>query len=148
MHIDIQATPVQAAVPVPQEHTDNLVKFALWLFGNDKRPPLFTDSRYVDQFGKILDSEEAVEYLERADDPRWEIAYRKAGVGEQDLIEYVERASDNIQQALTEVHLFKKSDKVHKAVGRLGKDAAALLAYFPDIKNEVLKEMQEDAGTA
>lgn len=146
LHVDIQATPEQAAIPVPKAHTDNLVKFALWLFGNEKRPPLFTDSRYVDQFGKILENEEAVEYLERSDDPRWEIAYRKAGVGEQDVIEFVEKASDNIQQALTEVHLFKKSEKVHKVVKRLGRDAAALLAAFPEIRNEVLKEMQEDAG--
>lgn len=146
LNVDIQATPNQAAVPVPKEHTDNLVKFALWLFGNEKQPPLFTDSRYVDQFGKILENEEAVEYLERTDDPRWEVAYRKAGVGEQDLIEFVEKASDNIQQALSEVHLFKKSEKVHRAVKRLGKDAAALLAAFPEIRNEVLMEMQEDAG--
>lgn len=100
----------------------------------------------MDQFGKILENEEAVEYLERSDDPRWEIAYRKAGVGEQDVIEFVEKASDNIQQALTKVHLFKKSEKVHKAVKRLGRDAAALLAAFPEIRNEVLMEMQEDAG--
>lgn len=146
LRVDIQATPDQAAMPVPAEHADNLVKFALWLFGNEKRPPLFTDSRYVDQFGKILENEEAVEYLERSDDPRWEIAYRKAGVGEQDVIDFIEKASDNIQQALTEVHLFKKSEKVHKVVKRLGKDAAALLAAFPEIRNEVLKEMQEDAG--
>lgn len=148
LHIDIQAPPNQAATPVPPEHTDNLVNFALWLFGNEKRPPLFTDSRYVDQFGKILESEEAIEYLERSDDPRWEVAYRKAEIGEQDLIDFVEKASDNIQQALSEAHLFKKSEKVHKAVKRFGKDATALLAVFPEIRNEVLKEMQEDAGAA
>lgn len=146
LHIDIQAPPSQAVAPVPAEHTDNLVNFALWLFGNEKRPPLFTDSRYVDQFGKILESQEAIEYLERSDDPRWEVAYRKAEIGEQDLIDFVEKASDNIQQALSEAHLFKKSEKVQKAVKRFGKDAAALLAVFPEIRNEVLMEMQEDAG--
>lgn len=148
LKIDIQAAPDQAANPVPEEYIDNLVNFALWLFGDQKRPPLFTDSRYVDQFGKILESEEAVEYLERSEDPRWEIAYRKAEIGEQDLINFIETASDNIQQALTEAHLFKKSDKVHKVVKRLGKDAAALLALFPDIRNEIMKEMRDDAGAA
>ena len=146
LHIDIQATPENATAPVPKEHIDNLVNFSLWLFGNDKRPPLFTDSRYVDQFGKILESQEAVEYLERTDDPRWEIAYRKAEIGEQDLIDLIEKASDNIQQALTEAHLFKKSEKVHKAIRRLGKDAVALLTVFPEIKNEIMSEMKEDAS--
>lgn len=148
LKVDIQANPEDAAKPVPQDHTNNLVKFALWLFGNKKNPPLFTDSRYVDQFGKILESQEAVDYLERSEDPRWEIAYRKAGVGEQDVVDFVEKASDNIQQALTEVHLFKKSEKVHKVVKRLGKDAAALLAIFPEIRSEILEEMQENARTS
>jgi hypothetical protein len=148
LHINIQATPDQAVKPVPQEHTDSLVNFALWLFGNEKRPPLFTDSRYVDQFGQILEKKEAVDYLERSDDPRWEMAYRKAEVGEQDVVEFIAKASDNIQQVLSEVYLFKRSESVHKVVRRLGMDATALLAIFPEIKNEVLKEMQENAGAA
>jgi len=147
LNIDIKATPGQASIPVPEDHIENLKKFALWLFGNEKRPPLFTDSRYVDQFGKILESNDAIHYLERTEDPRWEVAYRKAGVGEQELIDYIEKASDNIQQALTEVYLFKKSKKVHKVVRRLGKDTAALLTAFPEVRHEVLSEMQEDAGT-
>ena len=148
LHIDIQAPPNKAKTPVPKAHVDNLVNFSRWLFGDEKHPPLFTDSRNVDNFGKILESDAAVEYLERTPDPRFELAYRKAGVGEQDVIDLIAGASDNIQLALTEAHVFRKSVRVQKTVRRLCTDTTALLNVFPMLKAEVLKEMQEDAGSA
>ncbi len=89
-----------------------------------------------------------MEYLERTPDPRFELAYRKAGVGEQDVIDLIAGASDNIQLALTEAHVFRKSVRVQKTVRRLCTDTTALLNVFPMLKAEVLKEMQEDAGSA
>ena len=148
LHIDIQAPPEKAKTPVPKAHLENLVNFSRWLFGDDKHAPLFTDSRNVDNFGKILESDAAVEYLERTPDPRFELAYRKAGVGEQDVIDLIAGASDNIQLALTEAHVFRKSTQVQKTVRRLCTDTAALVNVFPMIKADVLKEMQEDAGSA
>jgi hypothetical protein len=148
LHIDIQAPPDKAKTPVPKEHVENLVNFSRWLFGDDKHEPLFTDSRNVDAFGRILESSSAVEYLERTPNPRFELASRKAGVGEQDVIDLISGASDNIQLALTEAHVFRKSEPLQRAVKRLGIDNAALLNVFPAIKAEILKEMQEDAGSA
>lgn len=148
LHIDIQAPPDKAKNPVPKAHLENLVNFARWLFGDEEHAPLFTDSRNVDNFGKILQSTEAVEYLERTENPRFELALRKAGVGEDEIINLIARASDNIQLALTDAFSYRKSKSVQKAVRRLGTDVTAILNVFPAIKNEVLEEMQEDAGTA
>jgi hypothetical protein len=64
LQIDIQADPAKAKKPVPPSRLKALTYFAQWLFGDDKNPPLFTDSRYVDDFGKILESPKGVEYLE------------------------------------------------------------------------------------
>jgi hypothetical protein len=148
LHIDIQAPPDKAKHPVPGAHLKSLVNFSRWLFGDDKHAPLFTDSRNIDSFGAILESEPAVEYLERTAEPRFELAYRKAGVGENDVIDLVAGASDNIQLALTEAHLFRKSPRLQKAVQRLGSDTGALLNIFPSVKADVLKELKTDAGTA
>ena len=148
LYLDIEAPPAKAKTPVPQGHLKNLVNFSRWLFGDEKHAPLFTDSRNVDNFGKILESEQAVDYLERTPDPRFELAYRKAGVGEQDIIALIASASDNISLSLTEAHQFRKSTSVQKAVRRLCSDTVALLNVFPALKPEVLKEMQEDAGSA
>lgn len=147
LHIDIDATQEKAKLPVPKKHLENLVRFSRWLFGDEANLPLFTDSRNVDKFGKILESDEAVEYLERTPNPRFELALRKAGVGEQDLIELIEGASDNIQLALTEAHLFRKNEKIQKAVKRLFINAHAILNVFPAIKNDIQEEMKDDAST-
>jgi ParB-like chromosome segregation protein Spo0J len=85
LRIDIHAPPEKARTPVPKEAYENLVRFARWLFGDDKRPPLFTDSRNVDNFGRVLESAEGVEYLERTPEPSFELAVRKAGVGEEEV---------------------------------------------------------------
>lgn len=148
LHVDIQAPPERARTPVPPEALENLVRYARWLFGDDKTPPLFTDSRNVDTFGKILESTEGVDYLERTERPSFELATRKAGVGEEELVALVSGASDNIQLALTEAHVYRKSPVLQKAIRRLSADALALINVFPAIKAELLKEMQDDAGTS
>jgi hypothetical protein len=146
LNIDIQAPPDKAKRPVPKDHLASLVNFSRWLFGDDDQPPLFTDSRNIDSFGKILEKSAAVEYLERTKNPRWELAYRKAGAGEQDVVDLIAGASDNIQLALTEVHVYRKSVTIQRAVRRLGDDAGALLNVFPNIRQEVTEDTKGDAG--
>lgn len=148
LEIDIDAPPSQAMAPVPSAARSKLENYAKWLFGNEEADPLFTDSRYVDDFGKILLSSEAVEYLERSESPRFEVALRKSGAAEAHIVDYVLRASDNIQQALAEAHVFRRSEDLNKAVERLGADAMQLISIFPSVKKALVAEWAEDAGVA
>ena len=79
--VDILMDPDNAKRPIPASKLKHLEKFALWLFGNDEKSiePVMTDSRKIEQFGKILESDKAVHYLETAKPPRFETAYRIAG---------------------------------------------------------------------
>ncbi len=138
LQIDIQADPRSAKKPVPQDRLQNLVDYALWLFGDDERPPVITDSRLVDKFGKVLDSPEAIAYLKRSERPVFETAYRLSGGDEIETIEMIERASDNIRQALGTVHLHTHSKDMKKAVERFGRDAMELLNKFPEIRNTLI----------
>lgn len=140
LNIDIKADPETARRPVPDDRLKELVNFALWLFGDDERPPLFTDSRQVDDFGTILESREAVEYLERTDRPNFDIAYRTAGGDEPELVRLVEGAADNVELALTRAHLYSESEKMQIAVERFGADALQLLRIFPEIREKLLKD--------
>ena len=81
LHVDIKADPAKAKAPVPKDRLKALAYFAQWLFGNEEREvePLVQDSRQVDDFGRILESKEAVEYLERTKSPSFEFAFRLAG---------------------------------------------------------------------
>jgi hypothetical protein len=136
LQIDIKADPDEAKKPVPKSHLKALANFALWLFGDDKRPALFSDSRQVDNFGRILESKEAVEYLERTTKPSFDVAYRMAGADEPEIVRLVEEAADNIELALTRAHLHKKSKKLRKAVVRLRADAQQLAGIFPQKQGE------------
>jgi hypothetical protein len=140
LQIDIQADPKKARTPVPRNHLNALANFALWLFGNDTRPPVFTDSRKVDDFGMILQSNKAVQYLERSPNPSFEVAYRMAGGDEPEIIRLIETAADNVELALTRAHLYTKSKKLQLAVERLGADAYQLLRVFPDIRESLDKD--------
>lgn len=144
LDIDIYAEPKAAKNPVIKSKLKDLAKFALWLFGDgDKRLPLFSDSRQVDNFGRILESKKAVEYLERNEKPSFEVALRIAGGDEPEILKYVEKAADNIEFALTRIHLYKKSKKIRREVKRCGQDAIQLLGIFPNIRDDVLEGESE-----
>lgn len=140
--IDIQADPNKAKKPVPKKRLEELSNFSLWLFGNEKQPPLFSDSRQVDNFGRILESDKGIEYLKRTEKPKFAIAFRIAGGDEPEIVRHIERAADDIELALTGVHLHKKSKKIQQAVERLGAHTHQLLDIFPSIR----KRLQEEDG--
>src|SRR5262249_594274 len=133
-----RADVARARTPVPPDKLDHLVKFALWMFGNDEREPVVTDSRQVDRFGKVLQSPQALAYLERTKLPKLELAFRLAGGDQPETCELIEQAADNVEQALSTAHHHTDSEPVGKAVRRLGKDTVQLLSVFPDIKDELM----------
>jgi len=140
LQVDIKADAEKVRREIPKIHRKALTNFALWLFGDEKRLPLFTDSRQVDNFGRVLENSEAVQYLERTDNPSFEIALRMAGGDEPEIIKLVNKASDNIELALTRAHHYRKSQKLETAVDRLGSDVSRLLELFPKIRKQLCEE--------
>lgn len=110
------------------------------VFGTDDKAPIVIDSRQTDQFGKILESPDAIDYLERTDNPVFETAYRIAGGSEMETVRHIERAADEVEEALATAHHHKKSRQLQKATERLGRDVLQLLKQFPKIKDELLSE--------
>lgn len=140
LNIDINADPKLAKRPVPKDKLDKLVNFATWLFGTDKKPPLVSDSRQVDQFGRILESQKAVEYLERTSEPRFETAFQYAGGDAPEIARLLDSAADDIEAALSRVHLYSDEKSVHSAVKRVGQDAFQLLSSFSKIRDDLYKK--------
>jgi len=139
LSIDIVAPPHKAKRPVPKEHLDALKRFALWLFGDEKREPLFTDSRQIDRFGRALESEQAVKYLEESESPNFEAAFRISGGDESEIVRYVEEASINLELALGRAHHYSKSAKLKKAAQMLGANTKRLLEIFPGLREELCR---------
>ena len=137
LNVNIHAEPEEARRPIPDDHIENLGNFAKWLFGTDETEPLVKDTRVVSRFGKALESDTAVKYLEESSDPNLDLAFKKAGGDEEEVVLLVQRASDNIQVALQSAHLFNDSEKVQDSVLRFGKNANQLLSIFPDVQKKL-----------
>ena len=140
LEIDINAEPADAKKPVPEKRLRQLANFACWLFGTDELEPIVKDSRQTDSFGEILESPEAVEYLERNDKPVFDTAFRIAGGGEAETSRHIEVAGDEVEEALGTAHHHKRSKRMKKAVERLGRDVFQLLEIFPKIRDELRAE--------
>ncbi len=143
--IDVTSDPKSARYPVSSRQVRKLERFALWLFGNQEKEisALISDSRDIEKFGKILESDKAIEYLESSRHPVFEVAYREAGGDEPQIIDLVLTAATSIESALARVHLYKKSKKVIEAIDRLARDSHQILEIFPEIQQPVF--FQEDA---
>src|SRR5665213_550448 len=107
LSLDLNAIPQRASRPVPSDLLDRLVKLTHWLFGTSKRPPVLADSRDLDDFGKVLDSDTGLAYLERTANPNLESAKRAAGVTQSEVAEDVELAASKLEEALAVVHQFR-----------------------------------------
>ena len=131
--VDINSEPKEASTPVPQSHVDNLRDFVRWLFGTESEQPIVKDSRNVDRFAKVLQNAEAVSYLRANKRPSLEQAYVIAGGEEQELHDIIQRATYDVEQALSIVHLYKKSEMIAESVTRLVAGLRRIEAIFPDL---------------
>jgi len=132
LDIDIASISEQTDRPIPEEHLENLTRFAVWLFGTDKKRPLFTDSRNIGLFGKILASDDGVEYLESIDEPKFEEAIQKAKAYEDDLVVSVQKAINEIEAVLARVYRYEDSEKLRGKVNTLNKAVKSLVKHFPE----------------
>lgn len=140
LQINIMADPETAKRPVPENHLKNLENFALWLFGNDKRPPLFSDSRQVDDFNTTLESPEARRYLENNKNPNFDYAFQLAGGDEKETLRLINEAADSIALSLSYVHRYKDSPEIQRAVKDLAVDFKELLNRFPELYTKFLED--------
>lgn len=142
LDIDIEAEPKLLLRPVPKKRLDQLAHFALWLFGNAEKDvaPLFTDSRRVDEFGRVLEDARAVQYLERTEKPSFDYARLLAGADEPELEALVLQAADNVEQALQRAHLIPDSKRLKSAAVRLIKGTLRLCEIVKVDSNNLPKD--------
>lgn len=135
--LSLEIEPRKDLRPVAKSRLNALNDFATWMFGDDKRPPLMTDSRQVDRFGRILESKEAVAYLQRSENPQFDVALRTAGGDELEVVKLVDQAADSVELALTRAHHHRDSEKLQIAIDRFAIDAKQLLELFPKAKFKI-----------
>lgn len=147
LSVDVRAEPEAARTPVPEHKLKNLADYVMWMFGTNDSPPLVPDSRDINDFGRILSSEKAVEYLRTTSEPSFDVALRQAGVEVDDIVDHVQIASDHVESALSRVHLHLDSNVVQDAVRRLALSAKELITKYPMIAKEVGMARSDDSGS-
>ena len=143
LDIKISADEEAAKTPVPKTHLDALADFAHWLFGIQGEGRLFTDSRRVDDFGRILENDRAVRYLKENTKPDFEYAFQLAGGAESKIVQRLNEAANNIELVSGRVQHYTDSEGIREAIKRLGIDVETLLIFFPSIRQE-LQEREEE----
>ena len=137
LSVDIKAEPKEAQIPVPEDNINNLSSFVTWLFGSKDSKPLFTDSRNVRDFARILSNDQAVEYLRSVPEPSFDLALQKAGIEDEEIENQIKEATNQIELALSRVHLHLDSESIQKAMLRLALSARELVSKFPDIAEKI-----------
>lgn len=130
--VDIKSEPQNAQVPVPQTHVVNLRDFVRWLFGQDDYEPIVKDSRQIDKFSRVLESENALSYLRTASRPTLEYAYVLAGGEAEEVRELLSGAAFDIEQALGMLHLHTDDVEIAKVANRIVRSAKQIEKLFPD----------------
>lgn len=139
--VDIKAEPDKAKLPVPANNEQKLANYARWMFGDEKRPPLFSDSRNIDKFGKLLLSEEAVIYLEHSENPNFDFALKKAGGDSEEVITLLSQAADNVEIAFSTLHMHQDNEAVVSIAKRLAHHLVQITKIFPELKTFVVDKV-------
>ena len=146
LNIDIFANERAAQMPVPKSHQRALENFARWLFGKKAEGlnSIFTDSRHVSDFGKMLEDPQTLQYLEESKNPNFDDARKLIGGEESDFIQHLSEAAANVRIVLTGVHHYKNSKDIQEAVETFGIDVQQLLSIFPHILQKLQGKEKED----
>ena len=119
LNIDFYAEPHDAQTPVPKKQLDALAHFARWLFGTQQQSPVFIESWRVDDYDKILESPEAVRYLENSKRPNFDHALQLAVGSELEFVHLLSEAAANVKLVVNRIHRYKNSPEIQRAVERL-----------------------------
>jgi hypothetical protein len=96
------------------------------------------------QFARVLESEAAVEYLRSARRPTLAAAMERAGTDNEEILGRLHAATDELELALSTVHLFAEDQAVQSVVERLARGVGALLNFFPGARDALRSSLDED----
>jgi ParB-like nuclease domain len=129
--LELDQTEKDLAKPVPRNRADRVKEFFVWAFGTDKREPVLKDSRQLKNLGVVLASARAVEVLRSSND--LDYAFEISGGEERKLLEHLNAASYNLDQALPLSIRHKKSRDVIAALTRCRETFGEILKNFPSV---------------
>lgn len=87
-------------LPSSTDETRNFADFVKWTFGTPDHPRLLPDSREITRLATVLQSDDALAYLRRSEEPSFEQAWQRAGGEATKLVEMLLVAADQLRDAV------------------------------------------------
>ena len=112
-------SPEEVKPPIDRNHISHLKDYTLWLFGDSENEAIVQDSRQVEKFARVLSSDDALDYLRAVPRPNLEKAFVIAGGDQEEIYELISKASYNLQEALSSLHLYKENPRLISIAKRL-----------------------------
>lgn len=113
---------------IPEEKIDNLQELLTWIYGNDKKEAIITDSRQISKFlAPILDSPQSIKVLRETGS--LQDAYEQSEGEKEFLVKKINTAKNNVQRALSLVYKYSSDSDIKAAVSELNEALEALKKY-------------------
>jgi hypothetical protein len=129
--LELDKTERELAKPIPKAKSERVEEFFGWAFGDDETEPVLGDSRDLRKLGTVLASARAVEVLKSSKD--LDYAFEISGGEEKKLLENLNAASYNLDQALPLSIRHKRSKDVVAALERCRETFNEILKNFPSV---------------
>jgi hypothetical protein len=129
--LELDKSEMALARPIPRNRAENVKEFFKWAFGTREERAVLRDSRELGKLGAVMANKRALEVLRSGAD--LDYAYGLSGGEERTLIENLNAASYNLDQALPLSIRHKQSDDVIEALTRCRDTLFEILKNFPNV---------------
>lgn len=129
--LELDKSEKELAKPVPRSRADNVKEFLEWAFGTEERKPVLRESRELKKLGVVMAHARALDVLRSSND--LDYAFEISGGEERKLLENLNAASYNLDQALPLSIRHKKNKDVMEALAKCRDTLAEILKNFPSV---------------
>ncbi len=132
--LELDKTERELAKPIPRSKAEQVKEFFAWAFGDENTRAVLADSRDLKKLGTVMASARAIDVLKSSRD--LDYAFELSGGEERKLLENLNVASYNLDQALPLSIRHKKNKEVIAALKRCWQTFDEILRNFPTVAAE------------
>jgi hypothetical protein len=129
--LELDKTEKELAKPVPKSRAENVEEFFEWAFGTKERTPVLGESRDLTKLGVVMAHARALDVLRSRKD--LDYAFQISGGEERKLLEHLNTASYNLDQALPLSIRHKRNKEVMEGLARCRDTLDEILKNFPSV---------------
>ena len=145
--VEFPDDPHESREPVPENRIRELGEFVRWTFGTSEAKRLLPDSRRLTDWGQILQSAEALQYLRSTQIPSFDRAWFKCGGQAESLAGALWIASYRLEESVPLVYTHREDADVQQAVRNSALFLAQILQHFPTIQEEYGIGLRHDSAS-